>query len=43
VNHIDGWATGWMNNEFAGAMWLWMPIGVLLLVLLLVLIVKEFK
>ena len=41
MNHMDGWSHGWMNG--GGAMWLWMPIGVLIVVLLVVLIIKVSK
>jgi uncharacterized membrane protein len=43
MNHMNGWTYGWMNGGFGGAMWLWVPIGVLVVVLLVVLIMKVSK
>jgi hypothetical protein len=39
MNHMNGWADGWMG----GGMVLWTPIGVLVVILLVVLIIKVSK
>jgi hypothetical protein len=39
MNHTDGWMSGWSGT----GMWLWPVIGVLVVVLLLVVIKKQFR
>jgi hypothetical protein len=42
MNNMNGWGNGWMVGS-GGAMWLWVPIGVLAVVLLVFLIGKVSK
>jgi uncharacterized membrane protein len=39
MNHANGWMSGWMG----GGMWIWTMLGVVVVVLLVVVIGKQFK
>jgi hypothetical protein len=39
MNHANGWMGGWMDE----GMWIWTMLGVVVVVLLVVVIGKQFK
>nr|MBF0222601.1 hypothetical protein [Desulfobulbaceae bacterium] len=43
MNHMDGWGSGWMAGGSGVWMWLWPVIGVLVVLLLVVRIAKEWN
>jgi uncharacterized membrane protein len=42
-NHNDGWMNGWSSDWSGGGMWIFAPIGVAVVVLLVIVVIKKSK